>query len=84
MSRPLESFEFLNRGWDVRLLESQSLRSVLVMLLLDLFMLGMLTIMTIYEAVHLHRFNWSSAMLFPIFILPVFRYAPVIYRRLGR
>ena len=84
MSRPLESFEFLNRGWDVRLLESQSLRSVFVLLLLDLFMLGMLTMMTIYAAVRLHRFNWSSAMLFLIFILSVFRYAPVIYRRLGR
>jgi len=84
MSRPLESFEFLNRGWDIRILESQSLRSVFVMLLLALFMLGMLTSMTIYEAVRLHRFNWSTAFLFPIFILSVFRYAPLIYRRLGR
>ena len=84
MSRPLESFEFLNRGWDIRILETQSLRSVFVMLLLALFMLGMLTSMTIYEAVRLHRFNWSTAFLFPIFILSVFRYAPLIYRRLGR
>ena len=84
MSRPLESFEFLNRGGDVRLLESQSLRSVFVVLLLDLFMLGMLTSMTMYEVGHLHRFNWSSAILFPVFILPVFRYSRVIYRRLGR
>ena len=84
MSRPLESFEFLNRGWDVRLLESQSLRSVFVMLLVALFMLGMLTSMTIYQAVRLHHFNSSSAMLLLVFILPVFRYAPVIYRRLGR
>jgi hypothetical protein len=84
MSRPLESFEFLNRGWDIRILETQSPRSVFVVLLLDLFMLGMLTSMTIYEAVHLHRFNWSTAFLFPVFILAVFRYAPVVYRRLGR
>jgi hypothetical protein len=84
MSRPLESFEFLNRGWDIRILETQSLRSVFVVLLVDLFMLGMLTSMTVYEAVHLHRFNWSTAFLFPVFILAVFRYAPVVYRRLGR
>jgi hypothetical protein len=84
MSRPLESFEFLNRGWDIRILETQSLRSVFVVLLLDLFMLGMLTSMTIYEGVRLHRFNWSTAFLFPIFILAVFRYAPLVYRRLGR
>jgi hypothetical protein len=53
-------------------------------LLLDLFMLGMLTSMTIYEAVHLHRFNWPAAFLLLAFILSVFRYAPVVYRRLGR
>jgi hypothetical protein len=84
MSRPLESFEFLNRGWDIRILETQSLRSVFVVLLLDLFMLGMLTSIVIYEAVRLHRFNWSTAFLFPVFLLAVFRYAPLVYRRLGR
>jgi hypothetical protein len=84
MSRPLGSFEFLNRGWDIRILESQSVRTVLIVLLLDLFMLGMLTSMTLYEAVRLHRFNWSVAFLFPVFLLGVFRYAPLIYRRLGR
>jgi len=47
-------------------------------------MLGMLTSMTIYEAVRLHRFNWSAAFLFPVFILAVFRCAPEVYRRLGR
>jgi hypothetical protein len=84
MSRPLESFEFLNRGWDIRILETQSLRSLFVWSLVDLFMLGMLTSMTLYEAVRLHRFNWSTAFLFPVFILSVFRYVPLVYRRLGR
>jgi hypothetical protein len=84
MSRPLESFEFLNRGADVRLLETQSLRSVFVVLLLDLFMLGMLTSMMLYEAVHLRRFNWAGTFLFPVFIFPVFRFGRLIYRRLGR
>jgi len=54
------------------------------MLLLALFMLGMLTSMVVYEAVRLHRFDWSIAFLFPVFLLSVFRYAPLIYRRLGR
>jgi hypothetical protein len=84
MSRLLDSFEYLNRGWDTRILETQSLRSVFVVLLVDLFVLGMLTSMTIYEVVRLHRFNWSTAFLFPIFILSIFRYAPLVYRRLGR
>ena len=84
MSRPLESFEFLNRGWDTRVLEAQSLRSVFVLLLLGLFMLGVLTSMMVYDAIRLHRFNWSAAFLIPVFILAVFRYAPMVYRRLGR
>ena len=84
MSRPLESFGFLNRSWDIRILETQSLRSVFVALLLAVFMLGMLTSMTVYEAVRLHRLDWSVAFLFPVFVLSVCRYAPLIYRRLGR
>jgi hypothetical protein len=84
MSRPLESFEFLNRGRDVRLLEGESLRSVFVVLLLDLFMIGMLASMTVYEAVHLHRFDWSRLLLLLVFILSALRYTPVVYRRLGR
>ena len=84
MSRPLESFEFLNRGWDIRIRETQSLGSVFEWLLPDLFMLGMLTSMTICEAVRFHGFNWSTAFVFPVFMLAVFRYAPLVYRRLAR
>jgi hypothetical protein len=84
MSRPFSSFEFLNRGWDVRLLESQSLRSLLIVLLADMFMLGMITFMMIYDGFRLHRFDWSNAILFLLFILPAVRYSLLIYRRLGR
>jgi hypothetical protein len=84
MNRPFASFEFLNRGWDIRVLESQSLRSTFVVLLLDMFMLGMVTFMMIYEGFRLHRFNWSNAILFLVFLLPAFRYSLLIYRRLGR
>lgn len=84
MSRPFESFEFMNRGWDVRFLESQSLRSAFVMLLLDLFILGMLTGLTIYGVVRSHRFDWSAGMGSLVLLLSVFRYVPLIYRRLDR
>jgi hypothetical protein len=84
MSRPFESFEFPNRGWDVRVLEGQSLRSLFVIVLVDLFMLGIITFMMIYEVVRLHRFNWQHPILFLIFIMPAFRYSRLIYRRLGR
>lgn len=82
MSRPLESFEFMNRGWDVRLLEGQSPRSIFVWLLLDVFILGMLTSMVVFDAFRLHRFDWSTAILLPVFHLPVIRYSPLVYRRL--
>ena len=84
MSRLFTSFEFLNRGWDVRLLESQSLRSLFIVLLADMFMLGMITFMMIYDGFRLHRFEWSNAILFLLFILPAVRYSLLIYRRLGR
>jgi hypothetical protein len=82
MSRPLESFEWLNRGGDERLLEAQSLRSVFIVLLLDLFMLGMLTSMMLYDVLHLHRFSWTNAGLLLVFVIPVFRLSRLVYRRL--
>jgi hypothetical protein len=84
MSRPFESFEFLNRGWDVRVLEGQSLRSLFVWVLVASFMLGMMTTITVYEIVRLHRFHWDTAIMFPVYILLAFRYFRLIYRRLGR
>ncbi len=84
MSRPFESFEFLNRSWDVRVLENQSLRSLFVWVLVYSFFLGMLITITMYELVRLHHFNWSNAILFLTYILLGFRYSRLIYRRLGR
>jgi hypothetical protein len=43
MSRLFESFEFLDRGWDVRVLESQSLRSIFLWLLPLVFSVGAMT-----------------------------------------
>jgi hypothetical protein len=83
MSRPLESFEFLNRGGDERLLEGQSLRSVFIVLLVNLFMLGMLTSMMLYDVFHLHRFSWTNAGLILGLAIPVFRLSRLVYRRLG-
>lgn len=84
MSRPLESFDFLNRGWDVWLLEQQSLRSVFVALLVDVFMFGVLTFMATYQCFRLHRFDWLNLIFLLLFVLPICRYSPIVYRRLGR
>jgi hypothetical protein len=81
MSLPFESFDFLNRGWNVRLLEGLSLRKVFAFLLLDVFILGALTFMIIYEGFR-HRFNWASAMIFLTLALSVVRYSRVVWRRL--
>jgi hypothetical protein len=84
MSRLFESFGFLNRGWDVRILENQSLRSVFLWLLPLIFLLGADTAITAYQIFHLHRFNWSIIFNLPVVGLISFRYARIIYRRLGR
>jgi hypothetical protein len=78
-----ESFKLMDRGWESRALENQSLRSMFVWLVLDLVMLGMLTITIISDLVRLHRFDWSGAVLLPVFILPAFRFSRLIYRHLG-
>jgi hypothetical protein len=84
MSRPFASFEFLNRAWDVRFLETQSLRSAFVWLLLDVFMLGAVIFMLVYELFRQHRFDWTAAMLVIGFGLTTVRIAPLLYRRLSR
>ena len=84
MSRLFESFEFLDRGWDVRVLETQSLRSVFLCLLPLVFVLGADTAFMTYQIFHLHHLDWSMVFNLPVLALLVFRYGRLIYRRLGR
>jgi len=84
MSRLFESFELLDRGWDIRVLENQSLRSVFLWLLPLLFLLGADTVIEAYMVFHLHRFNWEISFNLPVVGLLTFRYARMIYRRLPR
>jgi len=56
---------------------------VFVLLLVDLFMLGIVTFRMISEGFRLHRFDGTAAILFLAFILPALRYSRLIYRRLG-
>jgi hypothetical protein len=82
MSRLFESFEFLDRGWDIRTLENLSLRSVFLWLLPLLFLLGADTAIMAYLIFHLHRFNWSVVFNLAVIGLLCFRCARLIYRRL--
>jgi len=83
MSRLFESFEYLDRGWDVRVLENCSLRRLFVWLLLLTLVLGGNIALTLYAAFRLHHFNWGEALnMLGVSILAI-RYSRLIYRRLN-
>lgn len=84
MSRPFQSFARLNRSWDIRFLETHSLRSAFLLLLLAMFALGMLSFMLLYDMVRLGRVDWTAVFLVPVFTVGGWRYSRLIYRRLGR
>ncbi len=83
MSRLFESFEFLNRGWDVRISENQSLRSVFLWTIVGTFILGACIGLTAYQFFYLHRVNWSTIVQLAIVGFLTYRYARMIYQRLG-
>ena len=83
MSRLFESFEFLDRGWDIRALENQSLRSVFLWLL-PLLSSWADCVVEAYVIFHLHRVNWPIVFNLPVVGLLAFRYARIIYPRLPR
>ena len=84
MSRLFESFEYLDRGWDVRVLENQSVRSIFVWLLLLAFVLGMDVSLTVYQVFRLHHFDWSEALNMLLVGILAARYSRLVYRRLGQ
>jgi len=83
MSRLFESFEYLDRGWDVRVLENCSDRWLFVGTVLLVFVLGMDVAVTIYQAFLFHRFNWTEALNMVAVGIVACRYSRLIYRRLN-
>lgn len=79
-----DSFTFLNRSQDERVLENQSARSVFVGLLILLFLFGANAGLAMYRLIRLHRFDWSEALVLTALGILVFPSARVIYRQLGR
>lgn len=84
MPSPLQSFEYLNRGWDIRLVENTSLRLVFVAVLINIFIAGALVAALSYDLVRFARFDWSAAIALLVCGLPAVRYSTVIYRRLSK
>ena len=84
MSRLFESFEYLDRGWDVRALDNQSLRSLFVWLLVLAFVLGADVAIAAYQALHSHRFDWMEGGNMLLVGVLTFRYSRLVYRRLSR
>lgn len=84
MSRLFESFEYLNRGWDVRALENISLRKAFLFVVVFLFVLGMVFGMTLFVFFRLHHFDVLHTLMNLVYLLMAYRYARAIYRRLGQ
>ncbi len=84
MSRLFESFEFLDRSWDVRVLENQSLRSVFLWLIPLLLLLGVDTGIGAFQFFRFHHFSWSIVFDLSAYGFIAFRLARMIYRRLPR
>jgi hypothetical protein len=83
MSRLFESFEFLGRTWETRVLEGMSLRSVFVWLLVSLWLLGADVALTAYDFFHLHRVAWPIVLNMAFFGVIAFRLSRIIYRSLA-
>jgi hypothetical protein len=84
MSRLFESFEYLDRGWDVRVLENCSARWLFVATVLLVFILGMDVSVTVFQGFRFHRFNWTEALNMLLVGILAFRYSRLIYRRLSQ
>jgi hypothetical protein len=82
MSRLFESFEYLDRGWDVRALEGQSLRRVFVCLLLFAMLMGADLAVLGFTAVRSGQLNWVEILNIVMIGLLGFRYGRAFYRRL--
>jgi hypothetical protein len=78
-----ESFNHLSRGWDDRVLETQSLRSLFVWLLVSVFLLGTLTAVVLFQAFRQHRFDWSGIFTALSIGFIAFRINRILYRRLA-
>ena len=77
-------FESVDKSWDERALEGQSLRKVFFWLLLYAMMLGAWITAMLYHVFRVHHFDWFGA-LGPLACALIFvRYTLAFYRRLGR
>jgi hypothetical protein len=71
----------LRPNWDTRLLEIRSPQSVLTVVLINVFALGLSTFLTLDE-IGRHRFHWATAIVSLVCGLSAFRYGTALYRRL--
>jgi hypothetical protein len=64
------------------MLETLSPRSIFILLLLDVFVLGMLISMMVFDFFRFHRFSWMTAGYILLLVIPVFLSSRLLYRRL--
>lgn len=78
-----DSFGYLNRDRDARVLETQSVRSVFLGLVILLFILGVNVGMAMYILIRLHRAIWLGLPVLIVLGILCFRSARIVYSRLG-
>jgi H+/Cl- antiporter ClcA len=78
-----ESLSALNRSWDDRVLEHLSVRKVFLSVVVSLFMLGACISIVVYQAFRTHRFDLADLPILALLGIFCFRYARLVYRRLG-
>jgi hypothetical protein len=83
MPRLFESFDYLNRDWDSRILEHQSLRSVFVWLVVVLILSGADAAIVSYGLFRHSRVDWPVVLNLVLFVVIASRSIRLIYRRLG-
>ena len=77
-----DMFDSINQGWDVRILENQSPRTIFLGSIMASFLVGGEAVSIAY-GIFEHRIPWPIVINLALFATLGFRYARIIYRRLG-
>jgi hypothetical protein len=77
-------FDTIEKRWDERAMEGQSMRAVFLWLISCALVLGAGFGIVLYDLFHLQRLNWYGTLSFVATGLIFLRYGLAFYRRLGR
>jgi hypothetical protein len=84
MSHSSPSFQLLDSHHDSRADQVGSLRTLFVLLIVTLIVLGMVIGITLFRLIRLHYFDWTPGLIVLSNALGAFVLARIIYRQLPR